>query len=1592
MSNNKGFLGSWSTIEKTLLGAVLFLCVLAGFVAVFLGGELFMREEEASEQAPTAVAGLATPTSAVVESAPLPDSNGDQQTDELTAPAITLEPSAGQPGSTVTISGENWPAGSRVIVSLVPADPPVFTVNSAVVDQNGGFSVEIIVPTDARWLDESPVPVLVTTDDNTLRAQEMLTIITPGDSAPPPTPGSSNNNVINISPDPNVTRTPPPPTVAQLTTTANLNVRSGPGTTFDILGVLLLGQSAEIIGRNAEATWWQIKFPSATQDFGWVSAQFVQASNIANVPIVNVPVPPTPAPPTPTATPEPGVVITDWRGEYFNNETLNGSPVFVRNDVAISFDWGLGSPDSRIPVDFFSVRWTRTLNFAAGTYRFFSRTDDGVRLWVDGALLINQWRQQSPTTFAADIFLAEGNHDIRMEYNELTGGAVAVLSWQRIDTFPDWKAEYFNNPDLNGSPVLVRNEGSINYNWNGNSPGPGVPGENFSARWTRQIPFDGGDYLFRITSDDGHRLWINNDLISDRWQGGNTGVVEVRRSLPSGIHQLRVEYFQRTRESFIGFSWQRTDRPQQGPLAVIRAPSEGVVGQPVRFDGGRSRQGDSSIDRYEWDFDDGKRTKGKRVDHTFDEPGTYRVRLRVTDQNGLRDTTDIRIRIEDDLESTTFPTAILDGPSTGKVGQPVSFSGSRSFSISPITEFNWTFGDGTTTRGQQVSHTFNREGLFNVVLTVVAENGLRSSDNLSIRVDSDLGGGDAPVAKISAPQESQWGQEIIFDGSGSTSKNQIVSWAWDFGDGSSANGPRVPHVYTRPATKSDLVAYNVRLTVTDQNGFENTATHLITLLDPPPSNEPPKASISGPASAQVGQTITFDGSGSQSSNPIASYAWDFGDGNTANGAQVNHTYSVNGDFTVTLTVTDNQGQAGSATKPIQINPQPAPDPLTAKISGPNQGQINQSLTFDAQSSTSAAPLTDIQWDFGDGNSDSGNLVVSHAYDAPGNYQVLLTLVNELGQSNTTAHPVAINAPPPANTPPQPSIQADQTTAQVGDTVSFDASGTQAASPIVSFDWDFGDGNTGSGQLTNHTYTQPGDYTVTLNVTDQNNQTGSTTLAVTVNPLAQPDPLTANITGPAGGQVGDQLTFDGQSSTSAAPLTTIQWDFGDGTTAGGDLVTNHTYTQPGDYTVQLTLANDINQTNTASWPVTIDPAPVTTLPVPVPTIQPAQPPVAQINGPAQAQVGEAILFDGGYSHSESPIVSFEWGFGDGQTDSGMGVTHAYSAPGTYQVTLTVTDQNGLSATDSYDIDIVDIGGGPPPAPEIEEPTATPLPTTAPDEPTPTAAPEPEPTATPVPQPETRPAPATPPLAAIDAPAQTQAGKPVNFSAQNSTPGSGQIITYQWGFGDGNSDSGQTVTYVYQTQGNFQVTLTVVDENGLSDTTSVPIFVGPSDEEIAAQQAAEEAQRQAEEQARQQAEQQARQQAEQQAAAEATAQAQQDAAAQATAQAEQQAAAEAQRQAEEAQRQAEAEAQRQAEEEAQRQAEQEAQRQAEEAQRQAEQEAQRQAEEEAQRQAEEQARQQAEEQARQAAEAAQQQQQQQQQQQPIPTDEPQPGDGN
>ncbi len=133
--------------------------------------------------------------------------------------------------------------------------------------------------------------------------------------------------------------------------------------------------------------------------------------------------------PATTATPTPDLIISDWRGEYYDNPALAGDPVYIRNDVAIDFNWGGGSPDPRIPDDQFSARWTRLWSFSGGFYRFTVLADDGVRFWLDGQIVVDEWHDSTLVPHAVDLYVSEGQHSLRLEYYENLGGAMVQMIW-----------------------------------------------------------------------------------------------------------------------------------------------------------------------------------------------------------------------------------------------------------------------------------------------------------------------------------------------------------------------------------------------------------------------------------------------------------------------------------------------------------------------------------------------------------------------------------------------------------------------------------------------------------------------------------------------------------------------------------------------------------------------------------------------------------------------------------------------------------------------------------------------------------------------------------------------------------------------------------------------------------------------------------------------------------------------------------------------------------------------------------------------------------------------------------------------------------
>jgi LysM repeat protein len=306
--------------------------------------------------------------------------------------------------------------------------------------------------------------------------------------------------------------------------------------------------------------------------FGTTAYAIMQRNGLSNPNFVYpgqvlcIPVPYIPPPPSTGGT---------WRGEYYSNNQLAGAPSVVRYDSAINFDWGLGWPHPQICADNFSVRWTRKLWLNTGTWRFTTTTDDGARLYVDDVLVIDQWQQQPATTYTADVPLSAGYHTVRMEYFELTGTALAHLSWGLVGGFGPcptpgfptaspcaptgtWFGEYYNNMFLAGGPTFTRTDAAVDFDWGRTTPpGPGVDKYLWSARWTGTVYLTGGTYRFHVIVDDGVRVFVDGRVVIDEWED-NPGVEFMGdKHLSTGNHEIKVEFYQKGYDAKIKLWWEK---------------------------------------------------------------------------------------------------------------------------------------------------------------------------------------------------------------------------------------------------------------------------------------------------------------------------------------------------------------------------------------------------------------------------------------------------------------------------------------------------------------------------------------------------------------------------------------------------------------------------------------------------------------------------------------------------------------------------------------------------------------------------------------------------------------------------------------------------------------------------------------------------------------------------------------------------------------------------------------------------------------------------------------------------------------------------
>jgi hypothetical protein len=236
-----------------------------------------------------------------------------------------------------------------------------------------------------------------------------------------------------------------------------------------------------------------------------------------------------------------------WRAEYYDNDSLSGAPKLVIYDAVVSHDWGHGSPALEIPRDYFSARWTTTRHFEQGTYLFLLNVDDGARVWLDGALIIDAW-DFGYKKRQAEIYIDKtGDHELQIAYFEKTGKAQIHFEWIQLggedDIVGSWRGQYFTNRDLAGEPVVTRQDGAINFDWNSGSPDPKITRDNFSVRWTRSIYLREGLYTFRIQHDDGMRAYVDGKIFYDSWY--DQSVTYQTRTVPlkGGYRTFVIEYY-----------------------------------------------------------------------------------------------------------------------------------------------------------------------------------------------------------------------------------------------------------------------------------------------------------------------------------------------------------------------------------------------------------------------------------------------------------------------------------------------------------------------------------------------------------------------------------------------------------------------------------------------------------------------------------------------------------------------------------------------------------------------------------------------------------------------------------------------------------------------------------------------------------------------------------------------------------------------------------------------------------------------------------------------------------------------------------------
>ncbi len=465
------------------------------------------------------------------------------------------------------------------------------------------------------------------------------------------------------------------------------------------------------------------------------------------------------------------------------------------------------------------------------------------------------------------------------------------------------------------------------------------------------------------------------------------------------------------------------------------------------------------------------------------------------------------------------------------------------------------------------------------------------------------------------------------------STNSPTTWAWDFGNGATSSAQNPTTTYFNPGT------YTVVLTATNANGSNTlTRTAYITVY------EAPTVRFIGVDSTGCFplRTQFTDQSTAGAGNNNISWEWSFGDGAVSTSQNPQHTYTLTGNYSVTLRVTNDKGCARTLNKSQYIQVSPGVKAAFSNTS-PNVCQPPVDISFTNQS-TGPGTLT-YSWTFGDGNNSTQTNPI-HTYNTPGSYNVILVATSSLGcvDSFYKGGAVVID-----------NISTDyqvQDSICINDTVQF--LNTSNPVPLTST-WDFGDGTVSSLASPFKSYPTPGTYAVKL-VTGFASCQDSITKNITVVPFP-----VADFSAPVVSSCQPPLTVNFQDNTSGGAVS-WQWDFGDG---GSSTQQNpsHTYLNYGTYTVTLIATNSTGCSDTV---------------IKSNFIRVIKPVISFPNLPVQGCIPYAVNFSANITTVDN-VSSYLWNFGDGGTSTAATPSHTYTVLGNYTVSLTITTSSGCTET-------------------------------------------------------------------------------------------------------------------------------------------------------------------------------------------------------------------------------------------------------------------------------------------------------------------------